>query len=141
MSNTTVVETHSATVVNVSNTDFIVQGSGVTMTFIGGSNDSVGFPHQTSDRVIATNTTNLAVNASTTDDLSVVVRGAAVGMQIGGWGNFATGETLTLVGQGNCTLSFIGDNGALISGLHPHHHGSIMFSDSHLQPSQIIALG
>jgi hypothetical protein len=42
----TVIETHSAVIINASNTDFIVQASGLTMMFIDGSNDVTAFPHE-----------------------------------------------------------------------------------------------
>jgi hypothetical protein len=137
----TVVETHSATIINASNTDFLVQGSGLRMTFIGGSNDVVAFPQESKDQVIAVNTTNLSINASSANDLSVLVAGAVVGMQIGGWGAFAAGQTLTLFDEGRYALSInaVGRT-ALISGLDPGRHGSIAFFDSALQPSQITAI-
>lgn len=140
----TVVETHSATIVNVSNTDFIVQGSGLNMTFIGGSNDVVSFPQGSNDRLIAVNTTNLSVNASSASGLGVVAAGTVIGMHIYGWGNFATDQTLTLFDQGHYTVSINNANDiALISELnggHSHHRGSITFEDSSLHASQIIAI-
>jgi len=114
------------------------------MTFIGGSNDVVAFPHGSNDRLIAVNTTNLGVNASTANGIGVVVAGAVIGMYIGGWGGFATGQTLTLFDQGHYTLSINNANDtALISELdggHSHHRGSIAFSDNVLHASQIIAI-
>jgi hypothetical protein len=141
----TVIETNSAVIINASNTDFIVQGSGLTMTFIGGSNDVVAFPHESNDRLIAVNTTNLSVNASSgANGLAVVVAGAVIGMQVGGWGAFSTGQTLTLFDEGHYTLSINANaDTALISGLDggfSHHSGSIAFFDSVLHASQIIAI-
>jgi hypothetical protein len=140
----TVVETHSAIIVNVSNTDFVVQGSGLTMTFIGGSNDVVSFPQGSNDRLIAVSTTNLGVNASTANGLGVVVAGSVIGMHVDGWGDFASGQTLTLVDQGHYTVSISANTDtALISGLDggpSQHSGSIAFSDSVLHASQIAAI-
>jgi hypothetical protein len=145
----TVTVTHDAVILGASNTDYIVQAPGVTMAFIGGSNDTVAFPHEPNGRLIAVNTTDLSINASSgADNLGVFVAGAVNGMVVGGWGNFDTGQTLTLIGEGHYNVA-IDPNGALgtalISGLDgggSSRTGSISFYDSPtLKLSQITGVG